>query len=168
VRRSLRLLQRLVAHTQGHGADAQAREAAADVLRYFDLAAPAHHEDEERHLVPRLQASAHAHEREAAARLLADHALIGQRWQALRPLLQSLRDGARDGVSAEGVPAGLEAAAAAFIEVHASHLALEDTLAFPAAEALVRAEGAATLAAMGEEMASRRRPGRQAAGPSST
>src|SRR5689334_2494815 len=57
VRRSLRLLQRLVAHAQVHGADAQVREAAADVLRYFDLAAPAHHEDEERHLVPRLQAS---------------------------------------------------------------------------------------------------------------
>jgi hypothetical protein len=38
VRRSLALLQRLVEHVRAHGADAQARSAADDVLRYFDIA----------------------------------------------------------------------------------------------------------------------------------
>ena len=150
VRRTLRLLERLVAHVPSHGADAQARSAAHDVLRYFDIAAPAHHEDEERHLIPRLQASPDAQARQAAATMLAEHALIHGRWQALRPLLQSLRDG-------QAPPhAALAEAAAAFVQVHDSHLPLEDTLAFPAAEALARAEGTAALQAMGEEMAARR------------
>jgi hemerythrin-like domain-containing protein len=152
VRRSLGLLQRLVAHVAQHGADDQARDAARDVARYFNLAAPAHHEDEERHLVPRLQASADARQREAAATLLADHALIRSRWQALRPLLQSLRDGTLPPQPALG------RAAADFVQVHDGHLALEDTLVFPAAETLARAEGEAALAAMGTEMAARRRP----------
>ena len=56
VRRSLALLGRLCEHVEVHGTDAQACQAAADVLRYFSLAAPAHHEDEERHVVPALYA----------------------------------------------------------------------------------------------------------------
>jgi hemerythrin-like domain-containing protein len=151
VRRSLQLLERLVAHAQANGADAQARSAAADVLRYFDIAAPAHHEDEERHLVPRLQASGDARAQQAAATMLADHVLIRERWQALRPLLQSLRNGTPP------PPPELADAANAFRQVHDTHLPLEDTLAFPHAEALARAEGAAALEAMGTEMANRRR-----------
>jgi hemerythrin-like domain-containing protein len=157
VRRSLQLLDRLVEHVQAHGTDAQARGAAADVLRYFDVAAPAHHEDEERHLIPRLQASGDAAAQAAAATMLAEHDTIRQCWQALRPLLQSLRDGTAPPQEA------LAAAAAAFMQVHDTHLPLEDTLAFPAAEALARAEGEGALEAMGAEMARRRQPS-----PSST
>ena len=40
VERSLGLLLRLAEHLVSHGADEQARDAARDVLRYFDLAAP--------------------------------------------------------------------------------------------------------------------------------
>ena len=57
VRRSLDLLARLIVHVDRHGHDTQSRSAARDVLRYFDLAAPHHHEDEERHVFPRLLAS---------------------------------------------------------------------------------------------------------------
>ena len=56
VQRSLALLQRLQDHLASHGADPQARDAARDVMRYFDIAAPAHHEDEERHVLPVLRA----------------------------------------------------------------------------------------------------------------
>ncbi|MEZ0309011.1 MAG: hemerythrin domain-containing protein, partial [Ramlibacter sp.] len=52
VHRSLDLLARLRAHVVTHGADDQARQAAIDVLRYFDVAAPAHHLDEELHVFP--------------------------------------------------------------------------------------------------------------------
>lgn len=55
VRRSLALLERLIVHVGAHGHDAQSRSAAADVLRYFDLAAPLHHEDEERHVFASLE-----------------------------------------------------------------------------------------------------------------
>ena len=40
------------------GTDAQAQQAADKVLRYFDVAAPLHHEDEELHVFPLLRASA--------------------------------------------------------------------------------------------------------------
>lgn len=152
VRRSLALLDRLVLHVRTHGADRAAQDAATDVLRYFEVAAPAHHEDEERHVIPRLQAAGDPHARAVAAQLLADHAVIRRRWEALRPLLQSLRDGVQPDLSE------LAGAAAAFQQVHDTHLALEDGFAFPQAEARVRDEGEPVLQAMGEEMAARRRP----------
>ncbi|MCB1958559.1 MAG: hemerythrin domain-containing protein, partial [Rhodocyclaceae bacterium] len=52
VQRSLDLLRRLQDHLAIHGADGQAQDAARDVLRYFDIAAPLHHDDEERHIFP--------------------------------------------------------------------------------------------------------------------
>lgn len=150
VRRSLALLQRLVDHVDQHGADAQARDAAADVLRYFTVAAPAHHEDEERHVVPRLLGSSDARAQVAAQEMLADHHLIREHWRALEPLLRHVREGQAVDVGA------LRQAAAAFVTVHDAHLALEDDFALPHGRDLVQAEGAHELAAMGREMASRR------------
>ena len=46
------LLFRLRDHLRAHGADEQARQAARDVMRYFDQAAPQHHQDEELHVFP--------------------------------------------------------------------------------------------------------------------
>lgn len=150
VRRSLGLLQRLVAHVAQHGADDQARDAARDVARYFNLAAPAHHEDEERHVLPLLHASADARLHEAAQRMLADHARIRATWQALEPALQALQRGETDPQLAE--------AAQAFVQAHEGHLELEDGLAFPGARAQqeAAADGAAQREAMGCEMAQRR------------
>ena len=50
----LRTLERLLDYLPRHGADEQARQAARNVLRYFELAGPNHHEDEERNLFPTL------------------------------------------------------------------------------------------------------------------
>jgi D-amino-acid dehydrogenase len=44
IQRMLRRLQWLRVHLATMGCDDQARQAARDVLRYFDLAAPAHHD----------------------------------------------------------------------------------------------------------------------------
>lgn len=149
VRRSLALLERLLAHVQAQGADANAQAAARDVLRYFTQAAPAHHEDEERHVVPALRARADAGAHEAAERLLRDHAAIRTAWAALEPALRSIEAGAPP-------PAGMQAAARHFAELHDAHLRLEDEVAFPLAAAALAAGGAAALAAMGDEMACRR------------
>ena len=153
VRRSLALLQRLSGHVGAQGADAQAQGAARDVLRYFDIAAPAHHEDEERHVLPLLQASGDAALARAAERLQRDHEAIRVAWQALRPLLVQVADDARCTDAA-----ALAAASARFVQVHDGHLELEDGLVFPAAARLHP-----DVAAMGREMAARRgvtpRPG---------
>lgn len=54
VERMLHLIQRLQQHLQDQGCDDSARQAVIDVMRYLDLAAPRHHEDEERHVFPPL------------------------------------------------------------------------------------------------------------------
>ncbi len=82
VRRSLALLGRLLAYLSDHPHDAQSRSAARDVLRYFELAAPLHHQDEERHVFPRLAGDADAALTDAVARLRADHARMESLWRA--------------------------------------------------------------------------------------
>ncbi|RTL39514.1 MAG: hemerythrin domain-containing protein [Burkholderiales bacterium] len=142
VRRSLDLLLRLQSHVAGRGADPEAREAARDVLRYFDLAGPKHHEDEERHVLPRLRACGQA---ALADRLAADHAEMGRQWTALRPALLAV---------AAGEGAGLdEHACRAYAALYAAHMAAEEAEAFPQAAADLTAEAEA---AMGAEMAARR------------
>lgn len=149
VRRSLQLLLRLAAHVAAHGADADAAQAAADVLRYFDVAAPLHHEDEERHLFPLFEQGGEPRLAEACATLRAEHLQIAALWQQrLRPLLEAVhqRDAGLD-------RAALTRAAADFDTLHAGHLACEDQLVFPAAASQL---GAAAQQAMGLEMAARR------------
>ena len=92
VQRSLDLLRRLTAHIDAHGHDAASRSAAADVLRYFDLAAPLHHEDEELHVFPALAASPDAGVRQAIATLRDDHRRMAERWARARLVLLAWRD----------------------------------------------------------------------------
>jgi hemerythrin-like domain-containing protein len=146
VQRSLALLLRLAEHLVQHGADAQAADAARDVMRYFDLAAPLHHEDEERHVLPRLRAAGHG---ALAQRLQDDHAALAALWQPVRAVLQSVADGLWDTADAVARTRDWPAWAQRYRE----HIALEDTQAFPACRALL---DDAQARSMGEEMASRR------------
>lgn len=66
IRKELRSLEALAAHLSQHGADLEAQQGAAAIVRYFDQAAPIHHADEEEDLIPMLRASA----RDADAALL--------------------------------------------------------------------------------------------------
>lgn len=144
--RSLDLLLRLGPHLQAHGCDAQARSAATDVLRYFDIAAPLHHQDEELHLLPLLRAQGQAG---LAARLRADHQVMEHDWARLRPSLCAVRDGVAD-------TAALPAAVARwtqFAALYRRHLAAEEAQAFPMAR---RGLSVQQLQAMGEDMAARR------------
>ncbi len=150
VQRSLGLLERLLAHIDENGHDASSRSAASDVLRYFDIAAPLHHEDEERHVFPAVMAHADAQMQEAVAQLQADHVHMGLLWEQLRPVLLAWRE-------AEPAPLVTEAdrtLVQAFTHCHVSHMSLENTLVYPAARAHF---DAARLADIGAEMASRRR-----------
>lgn len=145
VLRMLGLLARLADHLQVQGADAPARQAAADVMRYFDLAAPAHHEDEERHVFPRLR-EAGAALAALADDLHADHGRMAAAWAAVRADLLLVADGCRPG-------AGAGARWQAFDALYRAHLEREDRAAFPPVRART---DAAARAAMGAEMARRR------------
>jgi hemerythrin-like domain-containing protein len=148
VQRTLALLGRLRDHVQAHGADEPARQAARDVLRYFDIAAPLHHEDEELHVFPPLLAQGPAELVALVQRLLQDHRDMVADWAAARQPLQALVEGRAD---AFGAADG--AVLDRFAERYARHIEDEERVAYPAAHGLLPG---ATLQAMGLEMAGRR------------
>ena len=83
VERTLRLLARIVPYVTKHGIDAKAQSAAVDVLRHFDIAAPLHHGDEERHVFPLL-----LQHNDAATTGLVER--MSAQWAVLRPTLVEL------------------------------------------------------------------------------
>lgn len=152
VLRSLALLRRLVDHLESSGLDDAARSAAHDVWRYFEVAAPAHHADEELHVLPRLRDSGSPWLADVARRIEADHAELHAVWRQLGPLLLRVHRG-----PAPLPPPELDALrqqAAAFVAIHDRHVPMEDEVAFPAVR---RRMDTAALQAMGQEMAARRR-----------
>jgi hemerythrin-like domain-containing protein len=151
MQRMLALLQRLRAHIAAHGADEQARQAARDVLRYFELAAPQHHHDEELHIFPPLQAQGDPATQELVGRLQQDHLQMEARWVVARRVLSAIEEGRLHALSA-----GDEAALEAFTSQYADHIAAEEQVVYPAAMALLDPE---TVQAMGREMAHRREAG---------
>ena len=130
--------------------DADSRSAARDVLRYFDIAGPHHHEDEERHVFPPLQQHADALVRDAVVQLQADHVQMHDQWQRLRAVLLAWRD-------AEPAPAITDADRTLvrdFVAAYQRHIPLEESVVYPAARPLF---SPAELERIGTEMAQRRR-----------
>jgi hemerythrin-like domain-containing protein len=150
VARMLSLLQRLQSHLQSSGqSDKPAAEAARDVMRYFDLAAPHHHQDEERHVFPVLRACGDPILEALAERLTLEHQAMHNAWLALRPTLADLAAGLWQASQAEAVFGQWRA----FQTLYQAHAQLEDEQAYPAA--LARLD-ATQHQAMGDEMARRR------------
>lgn len=149
VRRSLALLGKLVDYIERQGHDEQSRSAASDVLRYFDLAAPLHHEDEETHVFPPLLAQDDAAMHQAVRRLQNEHQRMSALWAAVRePLSRWSQAGATEAVSEQ-----TRADVAGFRELYAGHLETEEGLVFPAARAQMPGN---ELAGMGRAMQARR------------
>ena len=148
IQRTLDLLQRLRVHVAKHGPDEQARQAARDVLRYFDQAAPQHHLDEERHVLPALEASGDAAHVALASRLRDDHRRMEAGWAVARSILSDLAEG-----RLTGLQAAQDQALDAFAVLHADHLAAEEQVAFPAATASL---DTAALERMSRDMRARR------------
>jgi len=143
VERMLTLLQRLAEHLPTHGADAAARQAARDVMRYFDIAGPAHHEDEERHVFPALLAGGDATVGRVVVRLQAEHREMTSLWAALRRQLASIAD------AGDTAPPQWQT----FAALYRAHILAEEAVAYPAARRLLDSRA---QAAMGQEMAQRR------------
>jgi hemerythrin-like domain-containing protein len=146
VRRMLRLLLRLADHLPGHGADRRAADAARDVMRYFDIAGPAHHQDEERHVLPWLA----AHGRAALAdTLAAEHRRMTEAWALIRADLDGVASGAWQAADAPQQRRRWED----FATLYQHHIEREEAQAFPPVRA---ASDDAALKRIGSEMAARR------------
>ena len=151
VQRTLALLARLRAHVRQHGADTDARQAARDVLRYFDLAAPLHHEDEELHVFPPLLAGDDAVLRRVVQRLQQDHRDMEAAWVAARAALASVTQAPPAGWAHFSAPE--EATLTGFTRLYDRHLRDEDGLVYPAAKAGLSPKA---LQAMSADMMRRR------------
>lgn len=151
VERMLRLLARLQEHLRANGWDADAAKAATDVMRYFDLAAPLHHEDEERHVFPPLLAGGDPALRETVLRLQQDHRDMAHGWARARDVLATLTQAPAPGW--EGLTPEDSAALTGFACLYQQHLKDEDGVVYPAAQACLSDEA---LRVMSGDMMRRR------------
>lgn len=151
VERMLKLQARLQQHLLDKGCDESARQAARDVMRYFDIAAPLHHQDEELHVFPPLLSGPDASLRGLVAKLLQDHRRMEADWSDARRVLTAIAESA----SAGWTPLTPEQAGALdrFAALYRQHLDDEDGVAYPAAQATLSAEA---VQAMSEDMMQRR------------
>jgi hemerythrin-like domain-containing protein len=149
IERQCATLNRLVAHLAAHGADEEARTAAAGVMRYFDTSARQHHEDEEQDLFPALIESMAGSDavclRELTEGLKADHRALQACWQPVREVLERVIAG----VSAPLASDDVEALAG----LYERHIAREENELLPMAERLLCDDD---LARIGRAMRERR------------
>ena len=129
-------LRRLPAHLAEHGADADARQAAANVMRYFDTAGRNHHEDEECDLFPALLESMAGSDavclRDITTALTREHRELDGVWRALRAQLERLTQGNANALDAATLDD--------FISRHARHIAREEDELLPMARRLLSDE----------------------------
>lgn len=133
IERQCSTLRRLVPHLASHGADGEARAAAAHVLRYFDTSALHHHADEERDLFPALLESMAGSDavclRELIGSLAAEHRELEARWRVLRVMLERV---------AAGEPVALHLAdVEPLVDLYARHIEREEQELLPTAARLL-------------------------------
>ncbi len=149
IRKQLATLEKLLPHLAAHGADEQARQAAAAVIKYFDQAAPLHHDDEEHNLLPMLQATAQGDDAALLAQLgpgiVAQHSQMDAMWQTLHEQLRMIADGAESVLWGHDVRA--------FAQAYRSHMEVEEGNIAPMA---MRLFSPAQMAELGQAMQQRR------------
>ena len=150
VQRKLALLAKLQQHTQAHGWSEPVAQAAVDVMRYFDQAAPHHHEDEERHVFPPLLAQRDPAVLAVVIRLRQDHREMAVQWARVRAALLALVEA---GDRWAGFSADDLRLFDAYDALYRRHLVDENGVVYPAARSLIRGE---VLQAMSADMMARR------------
>ncbi len=150
VQRTLALMARLQQHLQKVGCDDNARQAARDVLRYFDVAAPLHHQDEELHVFPPLLLGADAALRTLVRQLMQDHRDMEAAWVQARAALLAV---AEDSTGTLALSPRQTQALDQFAALYGQHIVHEEGLVYPAAQAVLPATA---LHAMAHDMMQRR------------
>lgn len=149
VERQCATLRRLAAHLETHGADTQARSAAASVMRYFDTSAVHHHEDEEVDLFPALVESMAGSDavciRELTEALVQDHRALEIAWRRVRAALERIAAGEAAPLARDEVEA--------LVGLYEGHIEREETELLPMAARLL---GEDELARIGRAMRLRR------------
>lgn len=136
IRKQLATLAKLGPHLAAHGADEQARQAAAAVIKYFDKSAHWHHADEEENLIPMLQATAQGEDAALLAQLapaiVDEHRQMDAMWQDLHEQLSAI-------AGASGAQLR-EADVRRFSDMYAQHMEREEGHIAPMAKRLFSAQ----------------------------
>ena len=139
------LLHRLAKHLRDVGVDEQAKQAAVNVIRYFDTAGENHHRDEEDDVFPRLLELDAATAEPLVQRLCGEHGEMREAWARLRATLSRIAVGEHVALEDEDVTR--------FTDLYRRHIDFEERELLPLAERLLDPDA---LAATGEAMAERR------------
>lgn len=130
VRRFAGLTVKLRDHLASKGLDSQAQEAAQSILRYFNMAAPLHHDDEEKDLFPALRQLGLDGLNHSMAQLEAEHAELAGLWQSLAPWLQA---------TSQGTPHAQPSSVDTFARRYPAHAQREEEEVYPFATQLAPA-----------------------------
>ena len=149
VQRFAVLLSRLAEHMREQGADDDAQVTAVSIRRYFNEAAPRHHEDEELDMFPRLRERLGTESDRTVLDVLdqveADHLEMARLWKKLDEVLAAI---------SRGEPATLEQPLIdRFATMYRHHIDAEERVVLPA---LKRVLNANDWQAVGRAMAERR------------
>lgn len=129
IRKQLATLEKLLPHLQKNGADAEAQKAVLAVLKYFQSAAPLHHDDEEIDLLPELQRTASGADADlliaTLPTILQQHQQMADQWCRLEAQLSKIADGSSAALSSEDV--------AQFQALYQEHMQIEETQIAPMA-----------------------------------
>lgn len=151
VQRMLDLLTRLRTHVAKNGCDVQAKDAAVDVMRYFDLAAPLHHQDEELHVFPAVLAMCNDQLDILVLRLRQEHIEMGNLWSQVRPAIARVE---RENANTKDTFSQSELACMdAFVAIYINHIRSEEGLVFPEARRELNPE---QMSVISREMTRRR------------
>jgi pyridoxamine 5'-phosphate oxidase len=149
IRKQLATLDKLLAHLPVAGADEQAQQAAAAMIKYFDQGAPLHHADEEENLIPMLRAVAQGDDAETlqalAPVILAQHHDMETTWIQLREQLDAIAAGTNTTLP--------HAATEQFIQAYTAHMEREESTLAPMAMRLFSPE---QMTQLGDAMQARR------------
>jgi hemerythrin-like domain-containing protein len=147
VQRFAALLSRLAEHLRAKGADEDAQITAASIRRYFNEAAPRHHEDEEVDLFPRLRERLQAERDKTVLDVLeqveADHLEMAGVWKELDAQLARVSRGERIELDQRTIDR--------FSTLYRHHIDAEERILLPALKrTLVKADWQAVGRAMAE------------------
>lgn len=138
----------LLAHLEKGSPDEQARTMATEIVGFFSTTARQHHEDEERHIFPKMLDSSDPDIVQAVLRLQQDHHWLEEDWIEISPQLDAVANG-QSWYDIDILRESIEIFAALSHE----HVALEETRIYPKAREQL---GAVARLAMSREMDQRR------------
>ncbi len=125
----LRQIDELVAHVAQNGPDAQAQATAGAIHAFFAENARQHHADEERYIFPGLIAGTDLELAQHVRRLQQDHGWLEEDWLELAPQIEAISRG-YNWYDLDT----LNAALPVFRALYEDHIALEESLVYPAAK----------------------------------